>query len=180
MIERERKYRLAAEQVDQLREHLARSGRWVRGGAEGDVFFDHPAIHLQQEDRRLRLRFRDQGGVQELTYKSPREIHGVDKVRRELTAVLVSGPIEELLGELGFKRIRKIVKLREVYVWGDREVSLDYLEGAGWFCEIEALENDADIDGLAFELGLTPRQLEPRTYSELVDEMADASPAATG
>jgi len=102
----------------------------------------------------------------------------VDKVRRELTAVLASGPIEELLGELGFTRIRKVVKLREVYVWGSREVSLDYLEGAGWFCEIEALETDADIDGLAYELGLAPRQLEPRTYSELVDAMTEAAPAA--
>ena len=178
MIERERKYRLEAEQVDQLRERLAREGHWVRGGAEGDVYFDHPAIHLQQDDRRLRLRFRDQGGLPELTYKSPRELLGVDKVRRELTAVLASGPIEELLGELGFTRIRKVVKLREIYVWGSHEVSLDYLEGAGWFCEIEALQTDADIDGLAYELGLAPRQLEPRTYSELVDALTAAAPAA--
>ena len=174
MIERERKYRLSDGIVSDLRKRLEGEGRWVRGGAEGDVFFDHPDLHLQDEDRRLRLRFRDEGGVQELTYKSPREMHGVDKVRREITAVLVSGPIEELIAELGFRRIRKFVKLREVYVLGEFEVSLDHLEGAGWFCEIEALTPNADIDAMAYDLGLRPRQLEPRTYSEIVDEMTTA------
>src|SRR2546430_8352506 len=178
MIERERKYRLQDGQVNDLRERLARDGRWVRAGAEGDVFFDHPDLHLQQEDRRLRLRFRDEGGVQELTYKSPREIHGVDKVRKEITAVLVSGPIEELIAELGFRRIRKFVKLREVYIIGEFEISLDHLDGAGWFCEIEALTPDADIDAMAYELGLRPRQLEPRTYSEIVDEMSTSEEPA--
>jgi adenylate cyclase class 2 len=174
VIERERKYRLPDLAVPDLRRHLEHDGRWVRAGAEGDVFFDHPNLHLQEEDRRLRLRFRDEGGVQELTYKSPREMHGVDKVRREITAVLVSGPIEELIAELGFRRIRKFVKLREVYVLGEFEVSLDHLDGAGWFCEIEALTPEADIDAMAYDLGLRPRQLEPRTYSEIVDEMSNS------
>ncbi|MEP7003811.1 MAG: class IV adenylate cyclase [Chloroflexota bacterium] len=175
MIERERKYRLPDLAVSDLRKRLESEGRWVRAGAEGDVFFDHPNIHLQDGDRRLRLRFRDEGGVQELTYKSPREMHGVDKVRREITAVLVSGPIEELIAELGFRRIRKFVKLREVYVFSESEVSLDHLEGAGWFCEIEALTPEVDIDAIAYDLGLRPRQLEPRTYSEIVDEMSSAA-----
>lgn len=178
MIERERKYRLPALAVSDLRKKLEAEGRWVRVGAEGDVFFDHPNLRLQDEDRRLRLRFRDEGGVQELTYKSRREMHGVDKVRREITAVLVSGPIEELIAELGFRRIRKFVKLREVYVLREFEVSLDHLDGAGWFCEIEALTPEADIDTMAYDLGLRPRQLEPRTYSEIVDEMSTAGEPA--
>lgn len=33
---------------------------------------------------------------------------------------------------------------------------------------------DADIDTMAYDLGLRPRQLEPRTYSEIVDEMSAA------
>lgn len=174
MIERERKYRLPDLAVPDLRKRLESEGRWVRAGAEGDVFFDHPLLHLQDDDRRLRLRFRDEGGVQELTYKSSREMQGVDKVRREITAVLVSGPVEELIAALGFRRIRKFVKLREVYVLGEFEVSLDHLDGAGWFCEIEALTPVADIDAMAYDLGFRPRQLEPRTYSEIVDEMSAA------
>jgi adenylate cyclase class 2 len=174
VIERERKYRLPDLAVTDLRKRLEQEGRWVRAGAEGDVFFDHPQLHLQDEDRRLRLRFRDEGGVQELTYKSPREMQGVDKVRREITAVLVSGPVEELIAELGFRRIRKFVKLREVYVLGEFEISIDHLDGSGWYCEIEALTATADIDAMAYQLGFRPRQLEPRTYSEIVDEMAEA------
>ena len=178
MIERERKYRLPDLAVSDLRKRLEQQGRWVRAGAEGDVFFDHPPLHLQDEDRRLLLRFRDEGGVQELTYKSPREMHGVDKVRREITAVLVSGPVEELIAELGFRRIRKFVKLREVYVLGEFEISIDHLDGSGWYCEIEALTPTADIDAMAYDLGFRPRQLEPRTYSEIVDEMAEAGQPA--
>jgi len=178
VIERERKYRVPDLAVSDLRKLLENDGRWVRVGAGGDVFFDHPSLHLQDDDRRLRLRFRDEGGVQELTYKSSREMHGVDKVRREITAVLVSGPIEELIAELGFRRIRKFVKLREVYIIGEFEISLDHLDGAGWFCEIEALTPDADIDAMAYDLCLRPRQLEPRTYSEIVDEMSAAGEPA--
>jgi len=59
----------------------------------------------------------------------------VDKVRREITAVLVSGPIEELIAELGFRLIQKFVKLREVDVLGEFDVSVDHLDGAGWFCD---------------------------------------------
>jgi len=33
---------------------------------------------------------------------------------------------------------------------------------------------DADIDAMAYDLGLRPRQFEPRTYSEIVDEMSAA------
>jgi adenylate cyclase class 2 len=178
VIERERKYRVPELSVSDLRKRLENDGRWVRAGAEGDVFFDHPNLHLQDDDRRHRLRFRDEGGVQELTYKSSREMHGVDKVRREITAVLVSGPIEELIAELGFRRIRKFVKLREVYIIGEFEISLDHLDGAGWFCEIEALTPDADIDAMAYDLGLRPRQLEPRTYSEIVVELSAAGEPA--
>ena len=79
------------------------------------------------------------------------------------------------MAELGFRRIRKFVKLREVYIIEEFEVSLDHLGGAGWFCEIEALTPDADIDTMAYDLGLRPRQLEPRTYSEIVDEMSSAA-----
>src|SRR3981081_4493330 len=142
MIERERKYKVPDLAVSDLRRRLEEPGRWVRAGAEGDVFFDHPLLHLQDDDRRLRLRFRDEGGVQELTYNSPREMHGVDKVRREITAVLVSGPVEELIAALGFRRIRKFVKLREVYVLGEFEISLDHLDGAGWLCEGAAATAD--------------------------------------
>jgi adenylate cyclase class IV len=59
-------------------------------------------------------------------------------------------------------------------VLGEFEVSLDHLDGAGWFCEIEALTPEADIDAMAYDLGLRPRQLEPRTYSEIVDEMSNS------
>ena len=97
----------------------------------------------------------------------------MDRDVSAITAVLVSGPVEELIAELGFRRIRKFVKLREFYVLGEFEVSLDHLEGAGWFCEIEALTPSADIDTMAYDLGLRPRQLESRTYSEIVDEMSE-------
>jgi len=170
MIERERKYRMPPEAVDPLRGRLAREGRPVRAGIERDVFFDHPAIGLSQDDRRLRLRMRAEDGMQELTYKSPRRIVGVDKVRAELTAVVAAGPVEPLLAELGFRPVTTVLKRREVYVLGDAEVTLDHLEAHGWFCEVEALQPGADLDQIAFALGLTPRQLEPRTYPEIVGE----------
>lgn len=41
-IERERKYRLASDDVPELRRLLVTFGEWVSREAEADVFFDHP------------------------------------------------------------------------------------------------------------------------------------------
>ena len=172
-IERERKYRLAEDDVPELRRLLATFGEWVSREAEADVFFDHPRIKLAASDQRLRLRFHGEDGTRELTFKGPRRFDHGDKLRLEVSIALAGGQIEELLTHLGFTRDQQFVKLRETYRLGNAIVRLDELEPIGWFCELEALTDDVGLDSVAVALRLDPRTLEPHSYAELIDEAAD-------
>lgn len=169
--ERERKYRLLAGERERVSRQLAAEASWLRGGTEADLFFDHPLLELRARDRALRLRLREPGGGYELTYKGPREYRGADTLRGELASPVDPG-VARVLHALGFVVTQQFVKLREVHrAWGC-EISLDVMEGVGTFCEIEADEEDADLDAVATRLGLSAAQLEPKTYAELVDEAA--------
>ena len=171
-LERERKYRLSEDQVTELRRRLVAFGEWLSREAEADVFFDHPRIRLGDNDQRLRVRFHGEDGSRELTFKGARRFDHGDKLRLEVSTALAGGQIEEILAQLGFTRVQQFVKLRETYRLGNAIVRIDELDPVGWFCEIEALADTANLDSVATALRLGPAELEPRSYSELIDEAA--------
>jgi predicted adenylyl cyclase CyaB len=170
-IERERKYRLTEELVAELRHRLVAFGEWQSREAEADVFFDHPQIRLGDHDQRLRLRFHGEDGARELTFKGARRFDNGDKLRLEISTV-TGTQVEEILNQIGFRRVQQFVKLRETYRLGDAIVRIDELDPVGWFCEIEALNDSVHLDSVAAALRLGPPELEPRSYLELVDEAA--------
>jgi predicted adenylyl cyclase CyaB len=179
-IERERKYRLSEERVGELRHLLVAFGEWLSREAEADVFFDHPQIQLAENDQRLRVRYHGEDGSRELTFKGARRFDRGDKLRLEVTTALAGGQIDEILTHLGFSRVQQFVKLRETYRLGDALVRLDELDPVGWFCEIGALADGASLDSVAAALHLDASELEPRSYSELIDEAAESVPEALG
>jgi len=178
-IERERKYRLSEDRVGDLRDRLVSLGQWLSREAEADVYFDHPRLQLAASDQRLRLRFRGTDGSRELTFKGPPRFDHGDKLRLEVTSELAGRGIEEILGQLGFARIQQFVKLRESYRVGNAIVAIDEIDEVGWFCEIEALADNVSLDSVAVALGLDAADLQPRSYSELIDDATEYAPAAS-
>lgn len=152
---------------DDLRGRLHRLGAAATPEAvEDDTFFAHPGRDLAAGDEALRLRQGPPGsdGRQrfELTYKGPRGA-GAYKARQELTVHLADDPTP-LLAALGFRPSVRLRKTRQRFRLAALEVTLDHVEGLGWFAEVEALgvggderSAEAAVQAALRELGLADR-----------------------
>lgn len=155
---------------------------------EQDTFFHHPGRDLVAADEALRLRRMPHG--YELTHKGPR-LAGDLKARREVTVRLADDPTA-LLATLGFAvgaRLRKTRERHRLHRAGgagedaaEVEVTLDHVEGLGWFAEVECVGRDARtagdaVEGVLRDLGLADHRRVAESYVELA--LAAGSPAAT-
>jgi adenylate cyclase class 2 len=146
-----------------VREALRRLGAVAgRAAVEEDAFFAHPSRDLVAADEALRLRRTPDGF--ELTHKGPK-IGGAVKSRRETTAHLADDPTA-LLQALGFRRTVRLRKSRERHRLGGLEVTVDEVQGLGWFAEVEGPDAAAVEDGLR-RLGLERRPRLRESYLEL-------------
>ena len=102
---------------------------------EDNALFDDRRRSLRASGFVLRLRRNDQGAI--LTVKGPkREVQGV-KSRPEIeVGVSDAERAEDLLGLLGYERVFRYQKYREVWHWRDVEIVLDETP-VGPFLEIE-------------------------------------------
>ncbi len=152
---------------------------------EDDAFFAHPSRDLPAADESLRLRSiapRQDGerGSFELTHKGPRQ-EGAYKAREERTVHMADDP-SALLSALGFRVAVRLRKTRERHRLGTLEVTLDHVEGVGWFAEVEAMAADARsaeaaVQAALRELGLDGRPRVLASYVELA--LAAGATAAT-
>lgn len=174
MLEVEAK--VALDGPEALRATLHRLGAAASAAVvEVDVFFAHPQRDLAANDEALRLRSlaaRQEAGPAafELTHKGPRQ-PGAYKAREERTVRLADDPTA-LLGALGFRPTLRLRKTRERHRLGTLEVTLDHVEGLGWFAEVEALGPDARaaeaaVQAALRELGLQGRPRVTGSYVEL-------------
>jgi adenylate cyclase, class 2 len=167
-----------------LRAVLHRLGASTRpAGVEDDAFFAHPGRDLVARDEALRLRRLAPGppgsALFELTYKGPRQ-EGAYKAREERTVRLADDPTA-LMAALGFSVTVRLRKTRERHHLGAVEVTLDHVEGLGWFAEVEAMgsgarEAEAAVQAALRELGLDGRPRVTDSYVELA--LAAGAPAA--
>lgn len=115
-----------------------------------DRYFAHPARDFGQTNEAFRIR--QSGERTKLTYKGPL-LDAATKTRREVELSLADGKktaldMVEMLNLLGFQEVRAVKKRRTPYqlFWQgrDMEVTLDEVEGLGWYLEIETLAEEAD------------------------------------
>lgn len=171
--------KVALDGPDALRSTLHRLGAATSAPVvEVDVFFAHPQRDLAAADEALRLRSLAAGEPAghagrpsfELTHKGPRQA-GAYKAREERTVRLADDPTA-LLAALGFRPTVRLRKTRERHRLGALEVTLDHVEGLGWFAEVEALGPDARtaeaaVQAALRELGLQGRPRVTGSYVEL-------------
>lgn len=142
-----------------------------------DRFFQHPQRDLAATDEALRLRTDE--GFQELTYKGPRQATDA-KVREEWNIPVGADPTP-FLEALGFRQAAWLRKHRESARIEACEVTLDHVEGLGWFVEVEALHEDigrsvAAVHKTVVRLGLQDLPRVQASYLELALEAgADAA-----
>ncbi len=143
---------------------------------EEDVYFNSPVRDFRESDEALRVR-RD-GEEVRLTYKGPK-VDPETKTREEVEIEVNDyRKALEILSRLGFRVIRKVVKRRRIYRYGEVTICLDDVEGLGKFVEIEVKSDDVDsakrkVFEVAELLGLDPSNSIRESYLEML--MRDTS-----
>ncbi|MBR4751712.1 MAG: class IV adenylate cyclase [Thermoguttaceae bacterium] len=175
-------------------ERLLRETLGVEPGApttESDVFFTNEALGFPNRGKSLRIRRR--GNYLAATFKGPR-LDSETKTREEIELTLVDeAPVVDeettrrvdqaradwikFYGRLGFLPYGEVVKTRRraraTYEERPFEITLDYVEGLGFFTELETTAEKSEFDAakgvvlsLAQKLGL--RDAVTQSYLSLV------------
>ncbi len=160
--------------VSAVRERLIDHGAEARGTeTQVDTYYDHPSRSFAETDEALRIRRVD--GAATVTYKGAR-IDDASKTRAEIQTVVEDGDAAAaILEALGFEAVADVRKERERYRFEGYTVTLDRVEGAGEFVEVETTGDEAEIESLrdgAYDvlrkLDLDPERQIPTSYLELV------------
>jgi len=175
VIERERKYRITDEDAVRLRELLAATAVLVIREVQENTIFRDRATRLRKGTY---VRLRSSGTRRELTFKGKKTLKGLDKSRLELTVAVGEGPLEELLAVIGLEPYLTYVKETEIWSLQGVHVSLDRIDGIGCFCELEAHDEQADLQAVADALSLRKDTWEPRGYRTLTAELPPARKAS--
>lgn len=163
-----------------LRERLTEVGATARGTVvQRDTYYDAPHREFATTDEALRIRRveRDEGVESRITYKGPL-VDDASKTRREHeTGVDDDGSLAAALEALGFEPAATVTKRRESFSLDGVTVTLDDVEEAGQFVELEA---DGDVPESAVDrvretvtetarsLGLDPDESVQTSYLEMV------------
>ncbi len=162
-IETEQKYRIKSPYI--LRAFLKAIGaRKVASGHELNEFFDYEGFLKAQG---CGLRIRRYRGKARLTFKGPR-LPGKWKRRLELEASISYPVIHRLLMMMGLHVSLRYAKDREIFRLGKTEIVLDRVRGHGWFLEIEG--KSGAIEKISKQLGLRERDVEPRSYPQILSQ----------
>lgn len=164
--------KLRAEDLKAVEDRLVSIGASVvaKEVIEEDVYLNHPCRDFSKTDEALRVRLSNH--VVSLTYKGPRLSRDEAKERVELSTDLAGGEdarkLVRILKLLGFKEVATIKKERSYYRVGDVLVSLDRVEGLGYFVELELTggQDPSLLRDLAGRLGVGWRPV-GETYLEM-------------
>lgn len=153
-----------------------------------DTYHDHPGRSFAETDEALRLRREERldgdrdadgesDGAARLTYKGPL-VESASKTREEIeTGVEDAAAVDSILAAVDFEPAAEVHKERERFALSGYTVTLDSVDGAGEFVEIERDGTEAEIEDLRAgardllrDLGLDPAEHVRTSYLELVLE----------
>ncbi len=144
--------------------------------SQTDVYYDHPDRDFAETDEALRVRRESNGDdAAWVTYKGPL-VETESKTRREVeTSVADPEAMDEILQAVGFDEAAVVEKARDRFRLDGFTVSLDTVDGLGWFVEVETTAAEAEVRAdreRAYEvlrrLGLDPTEQIRRSYLELL------------
>ncbi|ADG13561.1 class IV adenylate cyclase [Methanocaldococcus infernus] len=135
-----------------------------------DIYFNGIDRDFKETDEALRVR--DSNGKYFLTYKGPK-LDKISKSREEIEVeVKDKEKMIKILEKLGFKKVRVIKKVREVYKLNDITACIDEVEGLGLFLELEkegSLEDVEKLLNILDKLNLRNNIIR-KSYLELLEE----------
>jgi adenylate cyclase class 2 len=133
-----------------------------------NITFDSPYFRNVERGKFLRLRKTEKNTI--LTYKGKGKPKANAKIREEIEVKVDNfDNILKILTLIGFVEKFKFEKNREIYHFKDSEIVIDEFPKLGWFCEIEA-KNENDIIKVAEKIGIKPKELTNKTYWYFMNE----------
>ena len=134
MIEVEIKVRI--KNKDEIAERLKKLGfKFIKKKFQEDIYFNGIDRDFRKTDEALRIR--DDNGTYYVTYKGPK-IDRISKTREEIEVRIDDKEkMRMIFKKLGFREVRPIRKVREIYKKDDITASIDDVEGLGLFLELE-------------------------------------------
>lgn len=183
-IEVEIKVGIDSSQIRAIREKLLALGAIFKEKIkETDIYFTSLYRDFIKSKECLRIRKREGNGYKELTltYKGPTTKSMEDKKqfwKKEINIPIHCSKeeIELLLETLNFKKIVEVKKEREKFTLGRQEITIDEVENAGWFLEVENnIENLKEKEKALHEniilvegLGIDKKNIIGEPYRDLV------------
>ncbi|CAB49878.1 class IV adenylate cyclase [Pyrococcus abyssi] len=169
-MEIEIKFRVS-EDIKERLESL--NAKFVGLEVQEDVYFDVPLPKL------LRVRRISNLGKSYITYKEIMDRNNEEFYEVEFEVSDFNLAIE-VFKRLGFDVKASIKKERLIYKLGDVTFELNKIPGLGNFLDIEVISDDPEeakrkIWEVAEKLGLKKKDVEPRLYIELVNELSSRS-----
>ena len=178
-VEREAKMQVSDHEA--VRARLRELGAVPRGAVmEVNSFYDTGDRRLLAAGEGLRIRHeRSLGtgnGAARVTFKGPRQ-PGLLKTREELEIGVTDGEaMEQVFERIGFMRVMRFEKRREMFELERCEVALDELPRLGRFVEIEGPSEEA-VMALRERLGLAEFPLLTASYVAMLSHhMSDRDP----
>lgn len=154
-------------------------GVYSHSEEQEDFYFNAPDKDYRETDEALRIRIIpcEEGFKKILTYKGPK-IDSISKTRKEVEVEIDDiDNMTEILINLGFKVSATVSKVRRIFKYEEYTITLDKLDGLGYFMEIEYVTKEEDnIEKITknimeiFEKLEITEGFERRSYLELLEE----------
>jgi len=157
------------------RKRLEEVGKFLGKSYEEDVYFNFDCEggccrNFAETDEAVRLRRKDDKCF--LTYKGPKVVKEGVKAREEIEfEVGDCDKAKKFLEKMCLKPVAVVRKRREYWSVNDVTVTLDEVEGLGWFAEVEAFGEGASkrVKEVAREL-FPDAEVVEKTYLEMLLE----------
>lgn len=177
------KIKLDSQSINTVQEALQRRADKIESRTDRDTYYTAPIRDFLETNECLRIRETDE--YTELTYKgrtTQEMIENKQFWKEEIDIPIERAEAQTLLKALGCKKIVTVEKDRTIYHIGDLEATLDNIQHAGWFLEVEtAATTEAEVDAaleqnrtLLEQIGADGGSVVERPYRDIVLDNKDA------
>ncbi|MFM2483301.1 class IV adenylate cyclase [Celerinatantimonas sp. YJH-8] len=173
----ELKYRLPSEaaflaQLRQLPHQVM-----LENNTEFDCYFDTSERRLQRQHKSVCIREMEPSGIKLWIVKGP------EPDRCEATRITNAESARSMLVTMGYQPVLRIDKTRSIYFMDDYHITLDHLQGIGFFAEFAIMTDDEaklpvyrqELEALSARFGLDASHLENKSYREMVANLQNSN-----
>lgn len=148
---------------------------FVLNNQEKDDYYENATAALSSQGISMNLRVMQPSGIKLWIVKGP--------LPSQCEAINIDDPykVASMLNKLGYRLHLQIEKRRSIYFYLQFHITVDHVEKLGHFAEIAIMTDDQSqlayfteqLQDVAGKFGLHKKDIEPRSYRQMMLEIAD-------